>query len=96
MCLLKLLFSSNKILKTKIINEYDALTEADKTTNLAVGHAIGGFEGMVAADIHNKANSTITVFEVIYTDKTKKIIETVKGSSSYYKYFKYTNKNKKA
>lgn len=86
----KWLFGSNKqILRTEIVEETEGLDENDKFTNLAVGDMMGGFDGMVFADLYNQEHSATTTFKVTYTDGTYELIETENGSSYYKKYIKY-------
>ena len=50
---------------------------------------MGGFDGMVHANMLNSYESAKTVFLVIYTDGTKERVETEDGSSAYRKYVSY-------
>lgn len=51
------LFDIKKIVRVELIEQLDGYTqvlnEDEKLTNLAVGHMMGGFDGMVAADVYN-------------------------------------------
>lgn len=85
----KWLFSSSKtIAKVEIDEVIDGLDEDDKLTNLAVGDMMGGFDGMVYADMINEEDSAKTIFKVTYTDGSVEYITTNNGSSAYYKYMR--------
>lgn len=86
-----LLGSSKKIARTEIVEHIDGISEDDKMTNMAVGHMMGGFDGMVHADLLNSYESAKTVFRVYYTDGTSQLVETEDGSSAYRKYASYLN-----
>ena len=86
----KWLFSENKVIKkTEIVEETDGLDEDEKFTNLIIGDELGGFDGMVFADIYNEDHSATTTFLVTYTDGTTELVEVNNGSKWYRKYMKY-------
>lgn len=82
------LFKKKKIVKVEIYDEIDGLSEDDKLSNYAAGHMMGGFHGMVMADIYNSNNSAKTIFLVVYDDGTSELIETENESSHYYRYMR--------
>ena len=86
--------SSKKIAKTEIADYIDGISEDEKMINLASGHMMGGFDGMVFADRLNSYESAKTVFLVIYTDGSRELVETENGSSAYRKYALYLNRGR--
>lgn len=77
------------ILKTEIIEETEGLDEDEKLTNLAVGDMMGGFEGMVYADMYNSDYSATTTFLITYKDGSTAVKEVKNGTSLYRKYIRY-------
>lgn len=82
---------SKQIARTEIVDHIEGISENDKLTNLAAGHMMGGFDGMVHANMLNSYEIAKTVFLVIYTDGTKELVEVEDGSSAYRKYASYLN-----
>ena len=81
--------SSKQIARTEIVEQIAGLNEDDKLTNLAAGHMMGGFHGMMHASSLNSYESAKTIFLVVYTDGSCEYVETEDGSSAYRKYIKY-------
>lgn len=80
------LFKFKKIVKVEIVGQSEGISEDDQLTNLAAGHMIGGFEGMVHASILNDSEAPTTTFQIIYDNGTTKIVTIKDGTSNYYYY----------
>ncbi len=83
------LFKRKKIISVEIIGHTEGISEDDALMNYAAGHMMGGFEGMVQADILNDSERPTTTFLVKYDNGTQKIITANDGSYEYYKYIRY-------
>ena len=70
MCLFKL----KKILKVEIIAQSEGIDENDQLTNLAAGHMMGGFDGMVHASLLNESEGPTTTFLITYDNGTSETI----------------------
>lgn len=79
-------FKFKKIVSVVIIEEIDGLDEDEQLENLVVGDMIGGFDGMVCAEIYNQDHSAQTVFLVTYDDGSQERILTDNGSRAYRRY----------
>ena len=80
------LFKFKKIVKVEIVGQSEGISEDDQLTNLAAGHMIGGFEGMVHASILNDSEAPTTTFQITYDNGTTKIVTIKDGISNYYYY----------
>lgn len=80
------LFKFKKIVKVEIVGQSEGISEDDQLTNLAAGHMIGGFEGMVHASILNDSEAPTTTFQITYDNGTTKIVTIKDGTSNYYYY----------
>ena len=80
------LFKFKKIVKVGIVGQSEGISEDDQLTNLAAGHMIGGFEGMVHASILNDSEAPTTTFQITYDNGTTKIVTIKDGTSNYYYY----------
>lgn len=85
MCLFKL----KKILKVEIIAQSEGISESDQLTNLAAGHMMGGFNGMVHASLLNESEGPTTTFLIIYDNGTTEIKTVLDNSLDYRKYMKF-------
>lgn len=66
-----------------VVGQTDGIGEDDRITNYAVGHMMGGFDGMLHADLLNESRSAETVFRVFYCDGTFEDVRTRMGSSAW-------------
>lgn len=82
-------FNRNKISYTQIICESGGISEADKLMNYAAGHMMGGFEGMVQADILNESEGPSTTFLVVYENGAENMVTVLNSSRDYKKYIGY-------
>ena len=83
---------SKQIARTEIVDHIEGISENDKLTNLAAGHMMGGFHGMMHASSLNSYESAKTIFLVVYTDGSSEYVETEDGSSAYRKYLNYLDR----
>lgn len=80
-----------KIIRTEIIGTMSGISEEDKLNNLAVGHMMGGFHGVMHARLLNESEGEKTTFLVIYSDNTSSTITVNNNSLAYKKYIAYLN-----
>ncbi len=78
------IFTRKKIIKVEIIGYTEGISDDDALMNYAVGHMMGGFDGMVHADILNESEGPTTTFKITYDNNTTDI-KTVANSSFEYK-----------
>lgn len=78
-----------KIIKVEIIGQTEGISEDDALMNYAVGHMMGGFDGMVHADILNESEGPTTTFKIIYDNGTIDIKTVANSSFQYRNYLKY-------
>ena len=79
----------NKIEYTQILEEYDGISEDEELMNYAAGHMMGGFEGMVQADILNQNNGAQTKFLIKYKNGKEKGVVVLNSSLEYKTYYRY-------
>ena len=81
-----------KIVRTTIIGREKGITQEEKSINYAVGHMMGGFDGVVRADILNDSYPDKVTFKIFYDDGSSGVDKVEVGSLSYRTYMKYLNK----
>ena len=80
---------NKKIIKVEIISFNDEITEDEALLNYAVGHMMGGFEGMVQASILNDSYQPNTTFLITYNDGTCETKTVVNNSFEFDSLIKY-------
>ena len=80
---------NKKIDHVKIIAETEGISDDEKMLNYTVGHMMGGFDGMVHADILNDELSATTTFKIFYTNGDQEVKVVRNSSLAYAKYIKY-------
>lgn len=83
------LFKFKKIVKVEIVEQSEGISEDDQLTNLAVGHMMGGFDGMVHASLLNESEGPTTTFLITYDNGTTEIKTVLDNNLEYRKYIKY-------
>ena len=83
------LFRIKKIIKVDIIAQTEGISESDQLTNLAAGHMMGGFDGMVHASLLNESEGPTTTFLITYDNGTTEIKTVLDSSLEYRKYIKF-------
>lgn len=78
-----------KIVSVTLINQTNGISEDDKLENLAAGHILDGFMGMVAASILNDDQEGTSTFLIKYSNGDTKITTTKNGSPEYKKYINF-------
>lgn len=78
------IFTRKKIVKVEIFEYTEGISESDALMNYAVGHMMGGFDGMVHASILNESEGPTTTFLITYNNGTTEI-KTVLDSSLEYR-----------
>lgn len=56
------------IISVQIVEHKDGINEDDKLMNYAVGHMMGGFDGIMQAHLLNEFEGAKTTFYVTYDD----------------------------
>lgn len=82
-------FKRKKIIKVEIIESSEGISEDDAMMNYAVGHMMGGFNGMVHASILNESEGPTTTFLIFYNDGSSEIKTVLNSSLEYKNYIKY-------
>ena len=82
-------FKKKKMVRVELIGYNDGISEGDALTNLATGHMMGGFDGMVHAQMLNDSQGPTATFEVFYDNNTSKIITVDIDSIEYRFYMNY-------
>lgn len=82
-------FKTNKIVNVEIIAQSEGISEDDQLTNLAAGHMMGGFDGMVHASLLNESEGPTTTFLITYDNETTEIKTVLDSSLEYRKYVKF-------
>lgn len=83
------LFKRKKILSVKIISKDEGISEEDADMNYAVGHMMGGFNGVMHAQLLNENEASTTTFKITYNDRSVNYVEVKNGSALYNKYMRY-------
>lgn len=83
------LFKTKKIVRVEIVSIEEGISESDQLMNYAVGHMMGGFDGMVHASLLNESEGAKTTFKIVYDDGSVKYRKVNNGSSEYNKYIQY-------
>ena len=83
------LFKFKKIVKVEIIGQSEGISENDQLTNLAAGHMMGGFDGMVHASLLNESEGPTTTFLITYNNGTSEIKTVLDSSFEYRKYINF-------
>ena len=83
------LFKTKKIVKVEIVGRSKGISEDDQLTNLAAGHMMGGFDGMVHASLLNESEGPTTTFLITYDNGTTEIKTVLDSSLDYKKYIKF-------
>lgn len=79
----------NRIEHTEILEEYAGISEDEELMNYATGHMMGGFEGMVQAEILNQNEGAKTKFLIKYKNGKEKIVVVLNSSLEYITYCRY-------
>lgn len=90
MGILDKLFKPKQLIKAEVVNENQELSDDDKLLNYAAGHLMGGFDGMVQADILNETK--LTTFKLYYDNGSTKFVTVENNSAKYNYYINFTNK----
>lgn len=83
------LFKTKKIVKVEIVGQSEGISESDQLTNLAAGHMMGGFDGMVHASLLNESEGPATTFLITYDNGTNEIKTVLDSSLEYRKFIKF-------
>ncbi len=78
-----------KIIKVEIIGQTEGISEDDTLMNYAAGHMMGGFDGMVHADLLNESEGPTTTFKIFYDNGTTEVKTVLNSSFQYRNYLKY-------
>lgn len=78
-----------KIIKVEIIGQSEGISEDEVLMNYAVGHMMGGFDGMVHADLLNESEGPTTTFKITYDNGTTQVKTVLNSSFEYRNYLKY-------
>ena len=68
---------------------YIGISDDDQLTNLAAGHMMGGFDGMVYVSLLNESEGPTTTFLITYYNGTTEIKTVLDSSLEYRKYIKF-------
>ena len=79
-------FKKKKMVRVELIGYNEGISEDDALTNLATGHMMGGFDGMVHAQMLNDGQGPTATFQVFYDNGTCETV-TVEVDSSNYNYY---------
>lgn len=82
-------FKTKKIVSVEIIAQSEGISESDQLTNLAAGHMMGGFDGMVHASLLNESEGPKTTFIITYDNGTTEIKTVLDNSLEFRKYVKF-------
>ena len=82
-------FKKKSIVKTVLVGISKGISEDDALTNLAAGHMMGGFDGMVHAQLLNDSQRPTATFQVFYNNGTCEVVTVDIGSSQYNYYINF-------
>lgn len=82
-------FKKKSIVKTILIGYTNGISDDDALTNLAAGHMMGGFDGMVHAQMLNDSQRPTATFQVFYNNGNCETVTVEVGSSNYNYYLNF-------
>lgn len=86
MCFFK---KKRKIVDAIIISYNEGISDGDALTNLASGHMMSGFDGMVHASLLNESQGPTVTFQLCYDDGSIKNVTVDYGGIEYRFYINY-------